>query len=567
MNPIVGDLSHNAGEIIRRIDEAEKRGLDWVIFSELALSGYPVWDLANKKGFIDAGLAHLQKITRATRGKKVLAILGFIDRGPAGSHKAYNALAVLSNGKVIHKQYKSLLPTYDVFLEQIFFEPARDQKIFTYKGLKVGTTICEDLWDEQYPLKPMKVLAQKGARVIVNISASPYHGRVEQVRDALIRKKSRETGAYFIYVNQVGGQDDLIFDGCSLVASPDGEVLFRGEPFQENLYEVRLDIPRKAVKSRGTVRGKQPERRLGCGDAGEMYRAICLGVRDYVRKNGFKRVVIGLSGGIDSALTAAIAVDALGPEAVIGVAMPGEFSSEDSLRDARELARHLKIEFRVHPITEKYHQFLREAKKGETDRQPQFGQGASGASGGLRPASRRVTPAMENLQARLRGMELMYISNDEGAMLLSTGNKSELATGYCTLYGDMSGGLCVLGDVYKTDVYRLADYRNRIAAVIPEAIIRKAPTAELRPNQKDQDSLPPYDVLDTVLYQYIEENRSCEEIIRKVANRQISSAVVRDIIHRVECNEYKRRQAPPILRVTEKAWFGRRMPITNHFRG
>lgn len=566
MNPIVGDLPHNAGEIIRRIDEAEKRGLDWVIFSELALSGYPVWDLANKKGFIDAGLAHLEKITRATRGKKVLAILGFIDRGPAGSHKAYNALAVLSNGKVIHKQYKSLLPTYDVFLEQIFFEPARDQKIFTYKGLKVGTTICEDLWDEQYPLKPMKVLAQKGARVIVNISASPYHGRVEQVRDALIRKKSRETGAYFIYVNQVGGQDDLIFDGCSLVASPDGEVLFRGEPFQENLYEVQLDIPRKAVKSRGTVRGKQPERRLGCGDAGEMYRAICLGVRDYVRKNGFKRVVIGLSGGIDSALTAAIAVDALGPEAVIGVAMPGEFSSEDSLRDARELAKILKIEFRVQPITEKYHQFLREAKKAEAG---------------------PVTSAMENLQARLRGMELMYISNDEGAMLLSTGNKSELATGYCTLYGDMSGGLCVLGDVYKTDVYRLADYRNRIAAVIPEAIIRKAPTAELRPNQKDQDSLPPYDVLDTVLYHYIEENRSCEEIVRKVAgrspapiragrgwrlerigtNRQISSAVVRDIIHRVECNEYKRRQAPPILRVTEKAWFGRRMPITNHFRG
>jgi len=595
MNPIVGDLPHNTAQIIRRIDEAEKRGLDWVIFSELALSGYPVWDLANKKGFIDAGLAHLKTIIRATRGKKVMAILGFIDRGPASSHKAYNALAVLSNGKVIHKQYKSLLPTYDVFLEQIFFEPARDQKIFTYKGLKVGTTICEDLWDEQYPLKPMKVLAQKGARVIVNISASPYHGRVEQVRDALIRKKSRETGAYFIYVNQVGGQDDLIFDGCSLVASPDGEVFFRGEPFQENLYEVKLDIPRTAVKSKGPVQIKQPERRLGCGDAGEMYRAICLGVRDYVRKNGFKRVVIGLSGGIDSALTAAIAVDALGSEAVIGVAMPGEFSSEDSLRDARELARHLKIEFRVHPITEKYHQFLKEAKKREAtsgglglaNRLPQCGMGASGASDGLGLANRlvtpaqaarqdrpvraaegcRVTPAMENLQARLRGMELMYISNDEGAMLLSTGNKSELATGYCTLYGDMSGGLCVLGDVYKTDVYRLATYRNGLASVIPEAIIRKAPTAELRPNQKDQDSLPPYDVLDTVLYQYIEENRSCEEIIRKVAGRQIKSDVVRDIIHRVECNEYKRRQAPPILRVTEKAWFGRRMPITNHFRG
>ena len=309
-----------------------------------------------------------------------------------------------------------------------------------------------------------------------------------------------------------------------------------------------------------------------------MYQALCLGVRDYVRKNGFKRVVIGLSGGIDSALTAVIAVDALGPEAVIGVAMPGEFSSEGSLIDARELAKNLKIEFRVNPITEKYHQFLKEAKKGEASRQPQFGVGASGASDGLGPASRQVTPAMENLQARLRGMELMYISNDEGVMLLSTGNKSELATGYCTLYGDMSGGLCVLGDVYKTDVYRLAEHRNGVSPVIPEVIIRKAPTAELRPNQKDQDSLPPYEVLDSVLYQYIEENRSREEIIRKVAGRgwrlerigagrQIKSGLVRDIIHRVECNEYKRRQAPPILRVTEKAWFGRRMPITNHFRG
>ncbi len=543
MNPIVGDFSYNAEKIIRRIEEAERRGLHWVVFSELALSGYPVWDLANKKGFVEEGLLHLKKIAAATRGKKVLAILGFIDKGPAGSLKTYNALAVISDGKIIHKQYKSLLPTYDVFLEQIFFEPGNEQKIFNFKGLKVGTSICEDIWDEQYSLKPTQVLAKKGVRVIVNISASPYHGRVARVREILIRRKSLETGAFFIYVNQVGGQDDLIFDGRSLAADPAGNILLRGEPFKENLYEVTLNIPLKKEKPARAPHFKQPERSLGCGDAGEMYQALSLGVRDYVQKNGFKKVVMGLSGGIDSALTAAIAADALGPGAVMGVAMPGEFSSEDSLRDARALAKNLKIEFRIHPITEKYHLFLRDV------------------------AHDHVTLAMENLQARLRGIELMYISNDEGAMLLSTGNKSELATGYCTLYGDMSGGLCVLGDVYKTDVYRLAGYRNRVSPVIPEATIRKAPTAELRPNQKDQDSLPPYEVLDLILYHYIEENRSREEIVRCVAVQKISPEVVKEIIHRVDCNEYKRRQSPPLLRVTEKAWFGRRMPITNHFRG
>lgn len=583
MNPIVGDYPHNTEKIIHRMEEAERRGLDWVIFSELALSGYPVWDLANKKGFVEEGLLHLKKITEATRGKKVLAILGFIDKGPVGSRKTYNALAVVSGGKIIHKQYKSLLPTYDVFLEQIFFEPATEQKIFNYKGIKIGASICEDIWDQQYSLKPTQVLARKGARVIVNISASPYHGRVAEVRESLIKKKALETGAFFIYVNQVGGQDDLIFDGRSLVADPEGNILFRGDPFKEDFYEVTLPIPAKRNKPARASRLRQPAWSLGCGDAGEMYRALCLGVRDYVRKNGFKKVVMGLSGGIDSALTAAIASDALGAGAAIGVAMPGEFSSEDSLRDARALAQNLKIELRTRPITEKYRLFLKEVKHAnvtlaQAARQPQSEQGAGGASGELGQAARQgqpgkaavggqVTLAMENLQARLRGIELMYISNDEGAMLLSTGNKSELATGYCTLYGDMSGGLCVLGDVYKTDVYRLAGYRNRLSPVIPQATMLKAPTAELRPNQKDQDSLPPYEVLDRVLYYYIEENKSREEIVRLVAAEKISPEVVREIIHRVDSNEYKRRQAPPLLRVTEKAWFGRRMPITNHFRG
>ncbi|MBI4549422.1 MAG: NAD+ synthase [Candidatus Omnitrophica bacterium] len=554
INPIVGNYEHNAAKIIRMIGEAAERGLDWVIFSELALPGYPVWDLAIRKRFVREGLKHLERIAAATRSKKTVAILGYIDEGPAGARKSYNALGVLSGGKLVHKQYKTLLPTYDVFLEHIFFIPAREQKIYRYKGLAAGMSICEDIWHEGYDLKPTQVLARKGARVIVNISASPYHGRVAEVRDDLIRKRARENGAYLIYVNQVGGQDDLIFDGRSLVAAPTGDILFRGELFREGLYEVSLDLGQKDF--RRSARPKLPRRRegLGAADAGEMYQALVLGLGDYVRKNGFKKVVLGLSGGIDSALTAAIACDALGPGAVIGVAMPGEFSSETSLSDARELARNLGIEFRVRTITASYTSFLNEVMR--------FKQ-----LEGKEPSEHsRISLAMENLQARLRGLSLMYISNDENVLLLSTGNKSEMAMGYCTLYGDMSGGLCVLGDVFKTDVYRLSAYRNSLGPVIPQATLDKAPTAELRPNQKDQDSLPPYEVLDRILYHYIEEELSGADIARKLAGKGIQPALVTDIINRVDHNEYKRRQAAPILRVTRKAWFGRRMPITNHFR-
>ncbi len=554
INPIVGDFSYNSRKIIEMIDEAETRGLDWIIFSELALSGYPVWDLANKKRFVREGLIHLKKIAASTLGKKVLAIFGFIDEGPRGSSKSYNSLAVVWKGKVVHKQSKTLLPTYDVFLEQIFFEPAREQKIFRYKGFPVGMSICEDIWDEQYSVKPTQILAKKGARLIVNISASPYHGRVAYVRDHLIRKKARETKAFFIYVNQVGGQDDLIFDGRSLVADPSGRILFRGEAFREDLYEVTLDLSRRNANLALPLLKPIPQG-LNTAEVEKMYPALVLGVKDYVRKNGFQKVVMGLSGGIDSALTATIAVDALGPENVTGVAMPGEFSSEASYSDAKQLAENLGIEFRIRPIKQQYRLFLDEViqckeKEGKTALE-----------------KNAISLAMENLQSRLRGLELMYISNDENALLLSTGNKSELATGYCTLYGDMSGGLCVLGDVYKTDVYRLADYRNRISLVIPKETVRKAPTAELRPNQKDQDSLPPYEVLDAILYLYIEKNLSREEIIRVLAKNKIGTEVVKEVVNRVDHNEYKRRQSPPILRVSEKAWFGRRMPITNHFRG
>lgn len=554
INPIVGDYAYNSRKIIRMISEAQAKSLDWVIFSELSLSGYPVWDLANKRSFVSAGLKFLDKVVASTRGKRILVMLGFIDRGPEGSGKSFNALAVLQDGKVLHKQYKTLLPTYDVFLEQIYFEPAREQKIFRYGNLPVGLSICEDIWDEQYSVKPTRILARKGARVIVNISASPYHARVAGVRDRLIRAKARETKAHFIYVNQVGGQDDLIFDGRSLVANPRGEILFRGAAFREHFSEVTLDL-----SGRGSSLVYSPVQllhpRLGCGNREEVYAALEVGVRDYVQKNGFKRVVLGLSGGIDSALTAAVAADALGPQSVIGVAMPGEFSSLASFADARELARNLGIEFRVRPITRKYRLFLSDVARSKK------------REGKEALERKKISLAMENLQARLRGLELMYISNDESALLVSTGNKSELATGYCTLYGDMSGGLCVLGDVYKTDVYRLADYRNSLRSVIPRSTIEKAPTAELRPNQKDQDSLPPYEILDEILYRYIEENKGRDEIMSEIKSRKVAARLVEDIINRVDHNEYKRRQAPPILRVSEKAWFGRRMPITNHFRG
>lgn len=547
INPIVGDYRYNREKIVSRINEAEKKDLDWIVFPEGALCGYPVWDLATRKRFVKEGLRQLEGICRETKNAKVLAVVGYIDEGPRGAVKNYNALAVISRGKVVHKQYKTLLPTYDVFLEQIFFTPAREQKVYDYRGVRVGMSICEDIWDENYSVKPVRILADKGARVIVNISASPFYGGAPEVRDRLISRKARETGAYLIYVNQVGGQDDLVFDGRSLVADPRGDVIFRAAPFKEALNEVTLVL----AKNGNRKAGKRVA--LVKNTVKDMYEALVLGVKDYVEKNGFTRVVIGLSGGIDSALTAALAADAVGPDKVIGVAMPGEFSSQESLEDARDLAKRLGIGFRVRPISDLYHSFIDEIRRFKRE------------DGLEAKETKSISLAMENLQARLRGLELMYISNDEGVLLLSTGNKSELATGYCTLYGDMSGGLCVLGDVYKTDVYRLANWRNGVSHVIPQRTIEKAPTAELRPDQKDQDTLPPYDILDEILLLYIEKNCGKEEICRRLAGRKVERETVEWVIGRVEHNEYKRRQAPPILRVTEKAWFGRRMPITNHY--
>jgi len=558
MNPTVGDLTSNARKILAWVRKASKAGADLVVFPELAVTGYPVWDLANKTGFVKENLRVLEKIASATRGVKTPAVMGFIDEGERTEEKEgpgsarqriiprrhYNALAWIENGAVRFKQHKRLLPTYDVFLEEIFFEPGTAGRLIPWRGRKVIPTICEDIWDDDYDIKPLEESARAGGNFAVNISASPYYRGVASDREALLKSRAARYGIPLLYVNQVGAQDDLIFDGRSLLVDERGRVLFRAPAFREGLFFYEFRPGRKAAAA-------LPEDPISNQPA-EMHQALILGIRDYCRKNGFQKLIIGLSGGIDSALVAALAAEAMGPKAVLGVTMPSAFSSRGSWEDSRELAERLGLEFRMYPIRRKYDFLIREYRK-------------QARQSGKRTDPKKITLAMENLQARLRGMELMYLSNDEGRLLLSTGNKSELAMGYCTLYGDMAGGLSVLGDVYKTDVYRLSRYCNRKKEVIPKEIILKAPSAELRPNQKDQDSLPPYEILDEILYLYIEKNKGREEIVRALGERAISAAVIGEVIRKVDHNEYKRRQTPPILRVTEKAWFGRRMPITNHY--
>jgi NAD+ synthase (glutamine-hydrolysing) len=593
MNPTVGDYPANEAKILRWIDEAEVKGADLLVFPEAALCGYPVWDLANKKQFVDEGLRSLKRIAAATKEKRIAAVVGFIDRFAArdsglgkkgtGSHSmpvpfSFNALAWLEKGKIRTVYHKQLLPTYDVFLEEIFFRADTETKIVPFKGHKVGLTICEDIWDASYDKKPLRDLKKKGADLVINISASPFYGDVAGRREKLVRSHVEKYKFPVLYVNLVGGQDDLLFDGQSFLMDSKGRVPFRAPAFEEGLFISNYPSCAHPMHT-------------GLEEPEQIYQALVMGVRDYFRKNGFKKAVIGLSGGIDSALVAAIAVDALGENAVKGVTMPGPFSSEGSWKDSEQLAKNLGIELETRPIVGMYDAFLEKLMIG-TRRSGLGTRNKRGAS----PKSQVPSLAMENLQARLRGMELMFLSNDEGRLVLTTGNKSELAMGYCTLYGDMAGGLAVIGDVYKTDVYRLARYRNTVKEVIPEAILTKAPSAELRPNQKDQDSLPPYEVLDEILCLYIEKNLGREEIVdlllrhreepcreagrrgdllQKRLLRPASGArndksladLVADITRKVDHNEYKRRQTPPILRVTEKAWFGRRMPITNRFQG
>ncbi len=527
INPTVGDLAGNRRKIVEAVRKAGKVRAELIVFPELALTGYPPEDLLFKKSFVDGNLKVLRSLHAVS--KQTALIVGFVDRDEKGS--LYNAAAVLVDGRLEGVYRKIELPNYGVFDEKRYFAPGRNGFIFDLKGLRIGLSICEDAWiDESFVYRaPYK----GGLDLLVNLSASPFYADKQRLRVGIFSRLAKETGAAVAYNNLVGAQDELVFDGGSMFFSPDGRLLASAPLFKESL--LVQEVPAKKAAR-------------GAGEWGsvesQVYDALVLGTRDYVEKNGFKKVLIGLSGGIDSALVARIAVDALGAKNVLGVTMPSRFTSSGTYRDAKALATKLGIACKDIGI-EKLHKAYLEVLR------PFFG----GAKEGC---------AEENLQARIRGNLLMAFSNKFGYLVLTTGNKSEYATGYCTLYGDMAGGFAVIKDVPKTLVFRLARYRNGLApkGSIPVSIIRRAPSAELRRNQKDQDTLPPYALLDRVLKEYVEDDLSFEAINA----REKARSTVRDILRRVDGNEYKRRQAPPGVKITPKA-FGRdrRMPITNRF--
>lgn len=535
LNPTVGALDTNRLAIEAAYRDGVAAGAHIVVVPELAVTGYPPRDLLEKREFIDAALATRDRLASAT-GETAL-VFGCIARtDKACGRPLRNVAAVARAGKIVYEQAKSLLPTYDVFDELRYFEPADAAHTIELFGERVAISICEDFWFEQdvaglprYCTNPLDELLGRGCDLVINLSASPFNVGKRKTRYELFRRIARKHRVPIVYVNQVGGNDELLFDGSSIVLGADGETVFCAAAFETDASLVPLAGP----ACDGT--GMNAEEQIG--------RALTLGVRDYVRKCGFRDVVIGLSGGIDSAVTAAVAVEALGPEHVTGIAMPSPFSSEGSVRDARALAEALAIPLHLEPIDAIYAAFANRFHHLFSDD--------------------IFDVTHENVQARIRGALLMAWSNRRGALLLSTGNKSELAVGYCTLYGDMAGGLDVLGDVYKTSVYDVARWLNRNGKMIPVATIEKPPSAELRPNQTDQDSLPPYEVLDGILKLYIEEWREVEEVVAAGFDRTLVERIVR----LVDTNEFKRSQAAPAIRVSTKAFgSGRQMPIAQQWR-
>jgi NAD+ synthetase len=541
INPTVGDLSGNCELIIGAYERLAAAGAELVLTPELAITGYPPQDLVFKSRFVPENLALLEKLHSHVGDTALL--VGFVDRNEGRGKPFHNAAALLERGKPIRKTYKSLLPTYDVFDEDRYFEPARRVEPFEAHGRKVGVTICEDIWTDDYlprPLydvKPMRNLVEQGAEIIVNLSASPFRLGAPACRFEMIAAQARAYQRPICYCNIVGGNDQLIFDGNSIAVNASGNLIAQLAAFREEAKVVDTDLT-DAIEF---YEGKTPE---------QLFAALSLGVRDYFRKCNFHSAVIGLSGGVDSAVTAVIAVDALGAKNVIGVSMPSPYSSPGSIDDARSLARNLGIKFFEIPITDAFRDFkaqFKEIFKGLPENETE-----------------------ENMQPRLRAMTLMALSNKLGHLLLTTGNKSELAVGYCTLYGDMAGGLAVINDVPKTMVYELArwinsDYSARSGAsreIIPRSTIEKAPSAELKPNQKDQDTLPPYEILDKILQLYVEENLSARDVIA----RGFDEKTVRWVQRRVDLNEYKREQSAPGLKVTSRAFgIGRKMPIAQRY--
>jgi len=533
INTVVGDFSGNSEKIIDCAQRAKREGVALILFPELSVCGYPPRDLVERPWFVERNQQAVEMIARTAEG--IAIICGFVTPAHSSTGKSVlNSAALLRDGKVAFVQSKRLLPTYDVFDEMRNFAPADSQQLFTFAGQALALTICEDAWNDKhfwdrqlYGVDPVEDLLAAGGKVLLNVSASPFYLRKRELRQDMLATIARNYRVPVAMVNQVGGNDSLVFDGSSFALGPAGQVIAQAKSFEEDL--ICFDTE--------TLTGDMHFREEGL--EASAYAALVLGTRDYVCKCGFRQVVLGLSGGIDSALTACIAVDALGRENVLGVGMPGPYSSRGSIDDAAQLARNLGIRFELVPIGAIFDAY-REALA------PVF-------------AGRPADVTEENIQARIRGSLLMALSNKFGSLLLTTGNKSELGAGYCTLYGDMCGGLAVISDVSKTLVYRLANFVNSRSPVIPRSTIEKPPSAELRPGQKDSDSLPPYEMLDTILDDYIEDNKSPEVI---AAEHGYDLELVRKVACMVDKNEYKRQQAAPGLKISEKAFgFGRRYPI------
>ena len=562
INPTVGDIEGNTRRIVDGIAQARALGADLVAFPELAVTGYPPEDLLFKSAFIEANLAALRDVTKAARG--LTAVVGFVDR----RQDLFNAAAVIHDGTLAGVYHKQYLPNYGVFDENRYFQAGREALVFAIGSTSVGVNVCEDLW---YPTGPTTPQALAGAELIVTINGSPYHAGKARFRERMVATRAADDVVWLAFVNMVGGQDELVFDGASMIVDPHGETVARGRQFVEELVTADIDLdavfrarmqdsrrrketldvaraplisvpplPARAEAPPLPAQVAEPLPRVD-----EVFQALVLGTRDYVRKNGFKRVVIGLSGGIDSSLVAAVATEALGRENVTGVTMPSPFSSRGTRDDARRLAKNLGIEFMRLPITPVFKGFLKSLAEP------------------FKGLKEDVTE--ENIQARIRGTLLMALSNKFGWLVLTTGNKSEIAVGYSTLYGDMAGGFAVIKDVPKTLVYELSRHVNARAGkpVIPESVIDRAPSAELRHDQKDQDTLPPYEVLDAILEAYVEDSRGVADLIAE----GFAPETVRKVIRMIDTAEYKRRQGPIGVKITPRA-FGRdwRLPIVNRFR-
>jgi NAD+ synthetase len=551
LNSTVGDFAANRRKLLAGYEKAVALRAEFILAPELFLCGYPPRDLLLRDDFMTANLTALNE-TAKNIGAIPLCV-GYVDRNPEKPGRALrNSAAVLQNGKILWRTHKSLLPTYDVFDEDRYFEPAQKIAPFEFNGRKLGITICEDIWNDEdfwperlYRRDPIKELIGQGAEMILNISASPWHDGKEKKRLEMLQRVARDEKIPLAQVNLVGANDELIFDGHSVALNSRGEVIALGKGFAEEILIVDLKFNSSGSRHE-SAQIKSERTDVRCYDfpprEAQIFSALSLGIRDYVRKCGFKSVILGLSGGIDSALVAVLAADALGAENVLGVAMPARYSSSGSLSDAEALAKNLGIRYEVLPIEPSFQAVEKQLAK---------------VFAGTKP-----NETEENLQSRLRGVTLMALSNKFGALVLTTGNKSEMAVGYCTLYGDMDGALAPIADVLKTDIYKIARWVNREREIIPQNSIAKPPSAELRPDQTDQDSLPPYETLDAILDLYVVKNLGKEEIIA----RGFDAAIVNDVLNKINFSEYKRRQAAPGLKISPRAFgMGRRIPIAQKF--